>query len=150
MSDLQELYQQVVIDHYKHPRNYRKVEGANRTVEGYNPLCGDHLWIHMKVEDGVVKDIGFEGSGCAISKASASLMTESVKGKRQEEIEILFKKFQDMVTGKSEPDMDELGKLAIFGGVRDFPTRVKCAILGWHTLKAALSAQDVTTKVSTE
>ena len=150
MSDLQELYQQVVIDHYKHPRNYRKVEGANRTVEGYNPLCGDHLWIHMKVEDGVVKDVGFEGSGCAISKASASLMTESVKGKKQEEIEVLFKQFQDMVTGKAEPDPDKLGKLAIFGGVRDFPTRVKCAILGWHTLKAALSAEDGTTKVSTE
>lgn len=150
MSDLQELYQQVVIDHYKHPRNYKKVEGANRTVEGYNPLCGDHLWIHLKVEDGMVKDVGFEGSGCAISKASASLMTESVKGKSQQEIEVLFKKFQDMVTGKSEPDMDELGKLAIFGGVRDFPTRVKCAILGWHTLKAALSAEDGMTKVSTE
>ncbi|MBI2846246.1 MAG: SUF system NifU family Fe-S cluster assembly protein [Chloroflexi bacterium] len=148
MSDLQELYQQVVLDHSKRPRNFRKLEDANHTAEGYNPLCGDHYHIYLKVEDNTVKDVGFEGAGCAISKASASLMTDSVKGKSRAEIEILFNKFHDMITGKVEPTSAELEKLSVFSGVREFPVRVKCASLAWHTLRAALDAEGKT--VTTE
>jgi nitrogen fixation NifU-like protein len=144
MSDLRELYQQVILDHNKSPRNYRRPEGANRTSEGFNPLCGDHLHVFLKVREGVIQDIGFEGSGCAISKASASLMTTALKGLKTDEVEALFRRFHDMVTGDVEqaPDTEGLGKLAVFAGVREFPARVKCASLAWHTMHAALEGKD--------
>ena len=150
MSDLRELYQSVILDHNKAPRNFRRPAAANRSAEGHNPLCGDQLSVFLTVEDGVVKDAAFEGSGCAISTASASLMTEGVKGRRVEEIEKLFECFHRLVTSDpSSPAEDEgLGKLAVFGGVREFPVRVKCATLAWHTLRAALygSAAPATTE----
>jgi nitrogen fixation protein NifU and related proteins len=149
MSELSELYQAVILDHNKKPRNFRKLENANRTAEGFNPLCGDQLHIYLQVEDDQVKDISFEGSGCAIWKASASMMTQAVKGKSKQEAEQLFEEFHRMVTGKldEERDPNNLGRLKIFAGVRDFPVRVKCASLSWHTLHAALNEQD---QVSTE
>jgi nitrogen fixation protein NifU and related proteins len=149
MSELSELYQAVILDHNKKPRNFRKLENANRTAEGFNPLCGDQLHIYLQVEDDQVKDISFEGSGCAIWKASASMMTQAVKGKSKQEAEQLFEEFHSMVTGKldEERDPNNLGRLKIFAGVRDFPVRVKCATLSWHTLHAALNNQD---KISTE
>ena len=137
--ELRELYQQVILDHNKSPRNFKKLETANRTAEGYNPLCGDKIDIYIKLEDDVVKDISFQGSGCAISKASASLMSSMVKGKTKEEAEKIFEKFHDLITGKPDSKIEELGKLAVFAGVAEFPIRVKCATLAWHTLKAALS-----------
>jgi nitrogen fixation NifU-like protein len=149
MSELSELYQQVILDHNKKPRNFRKLETANRNAEGYNPLCGDQLTVYMQVEGDVVKDISFEGSGCAISKASASMMTQSVKGKSKQEAELLFNEFHRMVTGEldEETEPNQLGRLTIFSGVREFPARVKCASLSWHTMHAALNNQDT---VSTE
>ena len=143
MSELSELYQQVILDHNKKPRNFRKLETANRTAEGYNPLCGDQLTVYLQLEDDVVKDISFEGSGCAISKAAASMMTQSVKGKSKQEAETLFDEFHRMVTGHldEEATPNHLGRLKIFAGVRDFPARVKCASLSWHTLHAALNNQ---------
>jgi nitrogen fixation protein NifU and related proteins len=146
MSELSELYQQVILDHNKKPRNFRKVENANRSAEGFNPLCGDQLTVYLDVEDDLVKDVGFEGSGCAISKAAASMMTQAVKGKSKEDAENLFKEFHSMVTGELNEETDEnsLGHLKIFAGVRDFPVRVKCATLPWHTLHAALNNQDQT------
>jgi nitrogen fixation NifU-like protein len=149
MSELSELYQQVILDHNKKPRNFRKLEGANRTAEGYNPLCGDQLTVYMQMEDEVVKDVSFEGTGCAISKAAASMMTQSVKGKTKQEAELLFNEFHRMVTGELETDAEpnNLGRLTIFAGVRDFPARVKCASLSWHTMHAALKGEGV---VSTE
>ena len=149
MSELSELYQQVILDHNKKPRNFRKLENANHTAEGYNPLCGDHLTIYLDHEDGLVKEVGFEGSGCAISKASASMMTQAVKGKSKEQAESLFKEFHSMVTGDLNEEIEEnsLGNLKIFAGVREFPVRVKCATLPWHTLQAALNRED---QVSTE
>jgi len=141
MSELSELYQQVILDHNKKPRNFHKLETANRTAEGYNPLCGDQLNIYLQVEDDQVKDVSFEGSGCAISKASASMMTQAVKGKSKQEAELLFDEFHRMVTGRlnEENEPNQLGRLTIFAGVRDFPVRVKCATLAWHTLHAALN-----------
>ena len=152
MAEMQELYQEVLLDHYKRPRNYYKLTDANRTVEGYNPLCGDHIFVYLRLENNKIKDVSFEGSGCAISKASASLMTESVKGKSVEEAEALFEKFHDMVTTEPGKDVstEALGKLAIFIGVREYPSRVKCAILSWHTLKAGLSQNQASGSVSTE
>jgi nitrogen fixation NifU-like protein len=147
MSDLRDLYQELILDHNKRPRNFKKLEGANRTAEGYNPLCGDKVKIYARLEDGRVKDVSFEGSGCAISKASASVMTESLKGKTVAEVEALFKRFRDLVTGK-EPSEADLGKLVVFSGVCEFPTRVKCATLAWHALAAALQGKDEA--VSTE
>jgi nitrogen fixation protein NifU and related proteins len=143
MSELSELYQQVILDHNKKPRNFRKLETANRTAEGYNPLCGDHLNVYLDLEGDRVKDISFEGSGCAISKASASMMTQAVKGKSRAEIDELFNEFHHMVTGTldEERDPNQLGKLRIFAGVREFPVRVKCATLSWHTMHAALNEQ---------
>ena len=138
MSDLRELYQEVILDHHKRPRNFRKLEDANRRADGFNPLCGDKIHLYLRIEDGIVKDVGFEGSGCAISTASASMMTESLKGKTEAEAEALFGRFHDMVTGKSDPDPASIGKLAVFMGVREYPVRVKCATLAWHTLRAAL------------
>ena len=149
MSELSELYQQVILDHNKKPRNFRKLETANHTAEGYNPLCGDHLTVYMNVEGDVVTDVGFEGSGCAISKASASMMTQAVKGKSKEQAEALFKEFHSMVTGDLDEETEDnsLGNLKIFAGVREFPVRVKCATLPWHTMHAALNKQD---QISTE
>lgn len=149
MSDLRDLYQELILDHNKRPRNFKKLEEANRTAEGYNPLCGDKVKVYARLEDGRVKDVSFEGSGCAISKASASVMTESLKGKTVAEVEALFKRFRDLVTGKdpSAPEAD-LGKLVVFSGVCEFPTRVKCATLAWHALAAALQGKDEA--VSTE
>ena len=150
MSDLRELYQQVILDHHKRPRNFHKLDGANRTAEGYNPLCGDKIHLYLKVEDGVVQEVGFEGSGCAISTASASMMSETLKGRTEDQIESLFGRFHDLVTGKLSPDADlsDLGKLAVFSGVREYPVRVKCATLCWHTLRAALEERRET--VATE
>ncbi|HZP84627.1 MAG TPA: SUF system NifU family Fe-S cluster assembly protein [Chthonomonadaceae bacterium] len=142
MSDLRDLYQEVILDHNKRPRNFGKLEEATRKAEGYNPLCGDQVTVYLKLKEGVIEDIRFEGSGCAISKASASLMTSALKGKTTEEAARLFTEFHDLVTGESEADPDELGKLAVFSGVREFPARVKCASLAWHTLHAALENQD--------
>ena len=149
MSELSELYQQVILDHNKKPRNFRKLENANHTADGYNPLCGDQLTIYLDLEDGLVKEVGFEGSGCAISKASASMMTQAVKGKSKEQAETLFQEFHSMVTGglNEETEENSLGHLKIFAGVREFPVRVKCATLPWHTLHAALNRES---QVSTE
>lgn len=141
MTALSDLYQEVILDHNKTPRNYRAVEGATHSGLGHNPLCGDQLALYVKVEDGVIRDIGFQGKGCAISKASASLMTEAVKGKTIEEAEALFARFHDLLTGPPDVKADarSFGKLAVFSGVREFPARVKCATLSWHTLHTALS-----------
>jgi nitrogen fixation protein NifU and related proteins len=146
MSELSELYQQVILDHNKKPRNFHKLDEANRSAEGYNPLCGDQLTVYMLLEDEVVKEISFEGQGCAISKAAASMMTQSVKGKTKEDAETLFNEFHKMVTGQldAEAEPHHLGRLTIFSGVRDFPARVKCASLSWHTMHAALHGQEVT------
>ena len=150
MSDLRELYQEVILDHNRRPRNFRVIEGANRHAEGYNPLCGDRLSLFLKIEDGVIKDASFQGLGCAISKASASMMTDSVKGRTLGEARGMFDQFHQMVTGNDDPltHAERLGKLAVFEGVRNYPARVKCASLAWHTLRAAVDAQDEV--VSTE
>jgi len=150
MSELSELYQQVILDHNRKPRNFHKLENANRSAEGYNPLCGDQLNIYLQLEDDQVKDISFEGSGCAIFKASASMMTQAVKGKTKQESEELFQEFHRLVTGELDDENEEakLGKLKIFAGVREFPVRVKCATLSWHTMRAALGGQDKATTES--
>ncbi len=149
MSDLRELYQQLILDHNKNPRNFRALNPADRFAEGYNPLCGDKVQIYLQIHGDRIKDIGFQGSGCAISKASASLMTEAVKGKTLGETEAYFKGFQAMLTDPtSNPDLDQMGKLAVFAGVRDYPTRVKCATLSWHALWAAI--ENAHTPVTTE
>jgi nitrogen fixation protein NifU and related proteins len=153
MSELSELYQQVILDHNKKPRNFRKLETANHSAEGFNPLCGDQLTVYLNLEDDAVKEISFEGSGCAISKAAASMMTQAVKGKSKQQAEQLFNEFHGMVTGDEDSDEDEdkaserLGNLRVFAGVREFPVRVKCATLPWHTMHAALNNQEL---VSTE
>lgn len=183
MSDLRELYQEVILDHSKNPRNYRKLEGANRIAEGYNPLCGDHFHLYLRMDGDRIADISFEGSGCALSKASASMMTSAIKGKTAAEAESLFERFHAMVTGNNvapasrgpkaralseaegepEPGVgsaesrnpypknghkgEGLGKLSVFSGVSEFPVRVKCVSLAWHTLTAALKGEQV---VSTE
>ncbi len=149
-AELKELYQQIILDHNKNPRNFRKIENANHFAEGYNPLCGDRLNIYVELEDGRIKDISFQGSGCAISKASASLMSSIVKGLPVEEAEKLFEKFHAVITGKitDEENIEELGKLAVFAGVKEFPSRVKCASLAWHTMIAAFKQEDKS--VSTE
>ena len=143
MSDLRELYQQVILDHNKSPRNFKVIEHADRSSEGFNPLCGDHLNVFLKMEGDRIEDVSFQGSGCAISKASASLMTAAVKGMTRQEAEALFGKFHDLVTGdpQAPADTSEVGKLAVFAGVREYPTRVKCATLAWHTLHAALQGE---------
>jgi nitrogen fixation NifU-like protein len=150
MSDLRELYQDLIIDHSKRPRNFRALDGANRKAEGYNPLCGDKVTVYVAMDGDRLTDIGFEGKGCAISTASASVMTETIKGKTLAEVEALFEVFHNLVTGKPPADgkLPELGKLAVFSGVSEFPARVKCATLAWHTLHAALKASTET--VSTE
>ena len=146
MSDLRELYQETIFDHYRRPRNLGRLEDANRTAEGYNPLCGDKVTLYLKVEEGVIRDARFEGTGCAIATASASLMTESIKGKREDEALRLLERIHGMVTtGDTNGD---LGKLEVLAGVHELPLRVKCATLAWHTMKAALEnvAQPVTTE----
>jgi len=150
MSELRELYQQVILDHNQNPKNFKKIEPATHFAEGYNPLCGDRIDLYLKVEDGKIVDIGFQGSGCAISKASASVMTSEVKGKTVEEARELFEKFHKLITGEmgEEGIFEKVGKLAVFSGVKQFPTRVKCAALAWHTLLAALKGnqKQVTTE----
>ena len=153
MTDLRALYQEVILDHNKSPRNFRAMEGANRSALGHNPLCGDQLTLYVKVDDDTIQDIAFQGKGCAISKASASLLNESVKGKSTAEAETLFTRFHELLTGPPDVKADSniqakaLGKLAVFSGVREFPVRVKCATLAWHTLHSALNGE---TKTSTE
>lgn len=149
MSELNELYQEVILDHNRRPRNFRVIDPASRQQEGYNPLCGDRLTLYVTVQDGVIADVAFQGSGCAISKASASLMTEALKGKTVGEARALFDRFHAMITSSPDTPVDDLGKLAVLAGVREFPTRVKCASLAWHTLKAAV-VDEADGPVSTE
>ncbi len=151
MSDLRELYQEVILDHSRQPRNFRRPEHANREAKGDNPLCGDKVAVFLTIEDGKVRDVGFQGRGCAISMASASLMTEIMKGKSEAEARALFESFHDEMTGKSAchgAAAGELDKLTVLSGVREYPMRVKCATLSWHTLMAALN--NVQNGVSTE
>jgi nitrogen fixation protein NifU and related proteins len=151
MPDLKGLYQEVILDHSKKPRNYRLLEGADHHAEGYNPLCGDRVTIYVKLENGRINDLSFQGSGCAISTSSASLLTETLKGKTLDEADALFEKFHALVTGEANGNLAEnasLGKLAVFSGVAEFPVRVKCATLAWHTLRSALKGEEKT--VTTE
>ena len=148
MSELGDLYQEVILDHNRRPRNFRTMDDANRKQEGYNPLCGDRLTLYVKLDGDRIADVAFQGSGCAISKASASLMTEALKGKTVVEARALFERFHDMVTSSPDTAAPDLGKLSALSGVREFPTRVKCASLAWHTLKAAVAGEQGT--VSTE
>jgi nitrogen fixation protein NifU and related proteins len=145
MSDLTELYQEVILDHNRRPRNFRTIEGASHHAEGYNPLCGDRLNLYVQVDGGVIRDVAFQGSGCAISKASASLMTDAVKGHTVGEARSLFERFHHVVTTPPDQPVEDLGKLSVLAGVREFPVRVKCASLAWHTLKAALDRHERTT-----
>ncbi len=150
MSDLRDLYQDVILDHGRKPRNFHAMEDASSQLEGYNPLCGDRLTLYLKIEDDRVTDISFEGAGCAISMASASLLSETLVGKTTAEAEVVFQSFHEMLTGERGQPFDEkvLGKLAVFAGVCEFPTRVKCATLAWHTLNGALKGDHG--KVTTE
>lgn len=150
MSDLRELYQEVILDHYRNPRNFRRIEGdCCRRAEGHNPLCGDHVEVQVELVDGVVNQAAFQGTGCAITLASASIMTETVQGRAEPDINEIFEKFQKMVTGSGDgEEAEELGKLAVFEGVKEFPTRVKCAVLPWHTMNAAIEGDSE--KVTTE
>jgi len=142
--ELKELYQQVILDHNKSPRNYGIIDNPNHSAEGYNPLCGDKVNVYLEIENNIVKDISFQSSGCAISRASASLMSSAVKGKTVEEAEKIFNKFHDLIVGKldDEKAAEELDKLAVFAGVKEFPSRVKCATLPWHTMLNALHNKD--------
>ena len=148
MSELSELYQVVILDHNRRPHNFRVIDGATKQ-EGYNPLCGDRLTLYVAMAGGVIKDVAFQGSGCAISKASASLMTDAVKGKTADEARALFDQFHAMITSDHAGPTADLGKLSVLAGVREFPTRIKCASLAWHTMKAAV-AHDSDAPVSTE
>jgi nitrogen fixation NifU-like protein len=150
LEQIRDLYQEVVFDHNRNPRNFRVMEDANRKIEGFNPLCGDKITLYVKVNDGVIEDVSFQGSGCAISTASASLMTELVKGQSEEEAQHLFDIFHRITTGKNEEavNLEDIGKLAVLAGVRAYPARVKCATLAWHSLQAALKNEADT--VSTE
>jgi len=146
MGELDDLYQEVILDHYKKPRNFGVLDAPDRRLEGYNPLCGDRFLLTVKMNGDVIEDIRFKGGGCAISTASASIMTAAVKGKSRADVEAMFEKFHSLVTGTAEGAAADLGKLAAFGGVSEFPVRVKCATLAWHTLKAALEGkQDAVT-----
>ncbi len=149
MSELRELYQELILDHSRKPRNFHALEGASRVAEGFNPLCGDHFKVYLQLDDnGVIRDVSFEGAGCALSKSSASMMTTVLKGKTRAEAEKLFEDFHRMVTGHGNNSQETLGKLAVFSNVSEFPVRVKCVSLAWHTMKAALEGQQTT--VSTE
>ena len=147
IMDLNDLYQEVILDHNRRPRNFRRIEPASHYAEGYNPLCGDRFTIFMQITGDRIEDLAFEGSGCAISKASASLMTDRLKGSTVTEARELFERFHRMVTTPPDKDVEDLGKLSVLAGVREFPVRVKCASLAWHTLKAAMDRQE---KTSTE
>lgn len=149
MPELRDLYQEVILEHSKAPRNYRQPAATNQKAEGFNPLCGDRFTVYLDVEGDAIRDIGFQGSGCAISKASASMMTQAVKGKSKAEAQKLFETFHKLVTtGEANGTREELGKLAVFSGVSEFPVRVKCATLAWHTLQAALEGKQES--ISTE
>jgi nitrogen fixation protein NifU and related proteins len=150
MPELRDLYQEVILEHSKAPRNFRQLQNANHHAEGFNPLCGDRLTVYVNLEGDAIRDISFQGSGCAISKASASMMTQSVKGRTKQEADALFESFRRLVTGQSNAgsNQPELGKLAVFSGVSEYPMRVKCATLAWHTLRAALQGEQEA--VSTE
>lgn len=141
MSDLSDLYQEVILDHNRRPRNFHALEGASHRAEGYNPLCGDRLTLYLKLAAGTIEDVSFEGAGCAISKASASMMTDALKGKTVAEANALFERFHRMVTTPPDQAVEDMGKLSSFAGVREFPVRVKCASLAWHTLKAAMASR---------
>jgi len=147
MSELNELYQEVILEHNKNPRNFREIESPDRTADGKNPLCGDALRVYVTLDGDTVADVAFKGSGCAISKASASMMTQFIKGKSREDAEVIFDEFHRMVTGELDADAEEnhLGRLKIFAGVLEFPARVKCASLSWHTLHAALKGEEEVT-----
>ena len=138
MFDLKDLYQEIIVDHNRNPRNFGKIDDADKTLEGFNPLCGDRLILYLKMDGDHIKDISFDGSGCAISVASASLMTDAMKGKSINEAESIFNRFHDLVTKDNEIDLEKMDKLAALAGVREYPTRVKCATLCWHTLNSAL------------
>jgi nitrogen fixation NifU-like protein len=142
MPDLRDLYQEVILEHSKSPRNFCALATANHRAEGYNPLCGDHFTVYLDVKDGHIRSVSFQGSGCAISKASASMMTQALKGKKTEEAKRMFEEFHSIVTGKRTADTELLGKLAVFSGVSEFPVRVKCATLAWHAMHAALQGQE--------
>ena len=150
MSDLRELYQEVILDHNRRPRNFRRLDCPDRTCEGFNPLCGDRLTLFLEMDGDRIREVAFEGTGCAISRASASLMTDALKGKTIAEVNALFERFHQLVTSDPEaaPDTAGLGKLAVFAGVREHPSRIKCATLSWHTLRAAVAGAE--TRVSTE
>jgi nitrogen fixation NifU-like protein len=149
LGDLRELYQEVIFDHNRNPRNFRVMENANRTVEGFNPLCGDRLTLYLNIQDGIIRDASFQGSGCAISTASVSLMTEMVKHKSEAEARRMFDIFHKITTGQDDNiKLEELGKLQVLAGVKEYPARVKCATLAWHTLDAAIKNTEKT--VSTE
>jgi len=141
MGDLTDLYQEVILDHNKRPRNFRAIPSSSHHAEGYNPLCGDRLNLYVQVDGDVITDVAFQGSGCAISKASASLMTDAVKGGTVEQARALFERFHHVVTTPPDQPVEDLGKLSVLAGVREFPVRVKCASLAWHTLKAALARE---------
>ena len=145
MSDLSDLYQEVILDHNRRPRNFRVLENATHQAEGYNPLCGDRLSLFLALDGDVITDVGFQGSGCAISKASASLMTDRLKGTSVGDARALFERFHRMVTTPPDVEVEDLGKLSALAGVREFPVRIKCASLAWHTLKAALDRAGKTT-----
>ena len=149
MSELSDLYQEVILDHNRRPHNFRIIDTPTAKREGYNPLCGDRLTLYMTLDGDVIKDAAFQGSGCAISKASASLMTDAVKGKTVAEARGLFEQFHAMITSDTDTPAADLGKLSVLAGVREFPTRIKCASLAWHTMKAAV-ADDTDAPVSTE
>ena len=149
MSELNDLYQEVILDHNRRPHNFRVIDNASAKQEGYNPLCGDRLTLYLTLNGEVIADVAFQGSGCAISKASASLMTDALKGKTVREARALFEQFHDMITSNPESPAADLGKLSVLAGVREFPTRVKCASLAWHTMKAAV-AHEGDGPVSTE
>ena len=148
MFDIKDLYQEVIVDHNRSPRNFGKLEDADKTLEGYNPLCGDKLILYIKTDGDKINDIAFDGSGCAISVASASLMTDAMKGKTLQEAELLFNEFHNLITTDNDVDMDQLGKLAALAGVKAYPARVKCASLCWHTLHSVIQGDD--TPVHTE
>jgi nitrogen fixation NifU-like protein len=148
MADLRDLYQEVILEHSKAPRNYRELKEADHQAEGFNPLCGDRFTVYLQMDGDAIRDIGFQGSGCAISKASASMMTQTLKGKTKREADEIFQRFHKVVTGNANGDSADLGKLAVFAGVSEFPLRVKCATLAWHTVQAALEGEQEA--VSTE
>ncbi len=150
MDEMRELYQETILDHHRHPRNFKELEDATHSSEGFNPLCGDRITVYILVEDDTIREIAFKGSGCAICTASASVMTETLTGKSVEEAEATFGRFHDLVTGdpSETANIEGLGKMAVFNGVREYPVRIKCATLAWHTLKAALAGKDES--VSTE